>query len=244
MCTWVYLLNTKMKKYFFIFIGLIVYINSYSQIHFGVAGYTGLGTIYNNYKIERELEEYKNKYRNNWMGGGFIAYDLSGYNSIELGIYYNQLRSFWGKYINQNVNGKLFRFYFEEIERKVDFLTIPITYQYSLKRFKFNIGPQYSFLLKNYSDVHIYQRSTGINRYETEKYNIFINHDYSITLDISYKIFNNLFVEVKYNQGLINISNKEYNGDNFYAASRQFLLGFKYSLVGTRLNHVPDIIAK
>jgi len=221
-----------------IFAGLIYCQSVYSQndtvftkINFGISGHAGVGTVYNN--ILRRLDEiFLTEYRTNWMIGLFGKYNFSKKSSIELDLLYNRINSFWDYYVEYPQNVKVGG---ESSDRKIDYLSIPLTYQFKIHRFRINLGAQYSILLKNRADYKIYTYSRdSVLHANTLEFTDLKKSDLSLVVFLSYKINKKFEVEARFNQGLINTRYPEYYETltNIYYAyhSRQFFLGVKYSI--------------
>ncbi len=220
-----------MKKIIIITIGLIGWANcnaqsdsSVTKFDFGIEVFSGIGTLYNDITLIREVQHFSNEYRINWMGGIFIKYNLSKKSAIELDLLYNRINSFWGNYLDNIDNGKSY----DNLERKFDYLSIPLTYQYTLNRFRFNLGAQYSFLLNNFAENHNYGFRGWDTLYTLTLHDL-IKNDLSLTIFLSYTIFKKISIEGRFNQGIINTADKE-KGWFSFSQSRQYLIGLKFSI--------------
>ena len=218
-----------MKKIIIITIGLIGWANcnaqsdsSVTKFDFGIEVFSGIGTIYNNRTPIRDIQHISNEYRINWMGGIFGRYNISKKSAIELDILYNRINSFWGYNIDNIDNGKSY----DNLERKIDYLSIPLTYQFTLKRFRINLGAQYSFLLNNFAEDHNYGFRGWDTLYTLTLHDL-IKNDFSLTFYLSYTFLKKISIEGRFNQGLINTDDSK-SGYKYH--SRQFLIGLKYSV--------------
>ncbi len=226
------------KNILIIIVGLIGCQSVYSQsdtlfkrINFGVSGFVGVGNVYNNI-VRRTDEMFLTEYRANWLIGLYGKYNFSRKSSIELDLLYNRINSYWDYFVEFPQNVKVGG---ESSNRKIDYLSIPLTYQLKIHRFRVNLGAQYSILLKNRADCKIYSYSRdSILQDNTLEFTDLKKSDLSLVVFLSYKINKKFEVEARFNQGLINTRYPEYYEpltDIYYAYhSRQFLFGLKYCI--------------
>jgi hypothetical protein len=120
----------------------------FTRMNFGVCGFVGVGNVYNNI-VRRTNEIFLTEYRANWLTGLYGKYNFSRKSAIELDLLFNRINSYWDYFVEFPQNVKVGG---ESSDRKLDYLSIPLTYQFKIHRFRINLGAQYSILLKNRAD--------------------------------------------------------------------------------------------
>ncbi len=211
-----------MKKIIIVILSLFCTEILYSQVEIGVNGFGGFGTISDNRQPRRYVDHFYNKMKLGYMTGVYVKMNIFGKSSIETGLLYNKINCLW----ELNIYDEAYEgatTYALKNNRKQEYISIPLLYQYNFKKISIGLGLQYSILLSNKGEDYrfSFQKDTLIqNDYHDLK-----DYDLSGVLQISYKLNKFIAIEARYNQGIINTCLQDYK-----TYSRQFMLGIKLSL--------------
>ena len=131
----------------------------------------------------------------------------------------------WGYYAYHPITGELNNIY--ETSSRIHYLTLPIYYNLTIKKVKLFAGIQYSKILAY--NVDIRNAYPMIDYDTTSSYigDVFNNSNFCICGSIAYPILKNTLLEVRYNHGLIKVTDKNAGWGN-ESKTRQLLLGVRY----------------
>ena len=182
---------------FFVFIILFsTHINAQKNFHYGIKGGVNFTNLTSDYFAE-------NNTRTGYYLGVLAEISISSKFSIQPEVLY----------ANQGTNAKVIMLGSEpkSEEYSLDYLQVPILSKvYLLPNFSVEIGPSFNFLVND-----------KISDYES---NLLNNFEFSGAIGISYKLTNGFFSNVRYNQGLSNVFDKE----KYLSSSK--LYGFQLGL--------------
>ncbi len=126
-------------------------------------------------------DTYSGYHKAGFDGGGFVTGKLSEKWSAQFEIIYIQK----GSKQNQNPEKGMFNFYFLQL----DYIEVPVLFQFHQKKFTFEAGPGFGYLVKE-REYNDYGEITGARP--------FFKTEASFNLGISYKIYKNLGMNWRY----------------------------------------------
>lgn len=156
--------------------------------------------------------------------GFYVTYKLFQDVILESGLFYNQINSKWNYYFNTSLNVEAYD-YFE-----IHYISIPLIYTYTISRFGFGLGAQYSYLITN----SFARESIGDSPYQ---YDYWIAYDrglkksdLSFTTTFTLRVTRKFLIEAMFNKGLIIVTDINDGWVN-ESKSQQFLFGIKYNFL-------------
>lgn len=219
-------------KYYILFFSFLFATNiTFSQVNLGIIAESGKGSlIYDPVHDTRIVENYYSNPGLNWIAGVYAEYYTPSGFHVQLNVVYNQINYSGGLQIIGMRDNYLVRHIDDRHEVKVECITLPLTFGYKFKNFTFGIGGQYSLFYRKSSFYGRY----GTNTPQMEGFSStpwkYYNYDLGLTSFISYKFFDRISVETRFNRGLRNLFN-EYVGSSETIFSQQFLIGVKCDIV-------------
>jgi len=112
---------------------------------------------------------------------------------------------------------------------KIEYISIPLTMQFQYKKLNLNIGYQTSFLVSNYYKATTIDQVGTVSNSEGNGKEMFINRNISLISALSYNVYKNAHIEVRYTKGLTNENNGQ-TGLFYNATTTQFLIGLYYKI--------------
>jgi opacity protein-like surface antigen len=228
-----------MKPYLIIVLSFILNLSSYSQHEFGIKADGGISMISNSSLPSNQ--GWTNKYMPSYNLGLYYKKHFNDKSSIGIELCFERIQDkktynypwvdpglvystnyhlpdiFLGK-AEMNLNTNYYNgsgFY----SRQISFLSMPVYYGYTYKKFTFNLGIQPSFCLTGSGEFNGYIEGNFANHqqpfkpyYFDDKYTKIVDlgaFDFGLRIGINYKITSDLSVECDYYYGLINITEKK-----------------------------------
>lgn len=200
------------------FLFLIFSINSFAQFSFGPAIYFGKSSFPNDQQTVRsETRNFES--RNNYALGVFGEYKFTNWFAAQIDVMYDQLNSEEFYFVDETDPTA----YYSATLDRIEYLTLPLTAQFSYKRLKLNAGYQPAFLLSNYTNTN----RNGIN--ESWRGGKFKEMNSSFILGFSFDVVKDIHIEARYLRGISNIINPD-NALYYEARTSQILIGLYYDI--------------
>ncbi len=182
----------------------------------------GRSNLPNDIESIRESENYT-EYGNNYAIGILNEYKLKNWFSVEIDLLFDHLSSQKFYFVDKN-NSNLYK---SNQLNKIGYLSIPLFLQFNYKKLNFNIGCQTSFRISEYTKLTITDQDNSQTIYEGNNYNMFLKKNIALTSAITYRLYENFELELRYIKGFVNIMNEK-TGYVYNASTTQFLFGLNY----------------
>lgn len=222
----------------------VIVFNASAQLRTGIRTFYGRSIILNDQTpIRPPTDTYPTAYDHNFGGGAYLQYGFKKWFGIETGVNVEQFRTYEGyfnKATTENLNAAdlvfdengLADYYSAERWMRINYLSFPLGVEFRTGRWKFGLGGQFSYVLNWGASTHF--KIVGIKddyypfEWNKETYHLrYKKYNVTAYALIGFKFWDNLSVELKYLEGLIDCST-EIVQHRFW--TRQFQFGLTYEI--------------
>jgi Outer membrane protein beta-barrel domain len=230
-------------KYLFLFISLISIQTINAQIKTGVRGYYGRSTVLNEMESVRPpLDKYVTAYDHNFGGGVYLQYGFNDWFGLETSLIFEQIRTYEGYFVKTdttNWNADVIEFdengladYWSSEEWvSTNYLSVPLGVEFRFNRFRLGLGGQFSYLLKAGGASNTWALFGGDDYNDfgwADGFYFHRRHNITAYAMVGFNILENLSLEVKFIEGLTDISQELWSHSKFW--TRQFQFGLSYEI--------------
>lgn len=213
-------------------------LNMLGQYSMGPTAKFGVSDMPNDIESIRRSTHYT-EYGSSYSIGIINEYELKNWFSVELDVLFEHLRSEQFYFTDKDKpNG-----YRSTQLNEIGYLSMPLLLKFNYKKFSVHAGAQASYKvtehlkLVNTNPDNVQTVNEGRNGEAILKWN------YALISAISYNIYQNFELELRYAHGLNNIMNEE-TGLVYYASTQQFLCGLNYKFDFQKKKSIQEVPQK